>query len=130
RLPPRGQGPHRDQARGRLLLGARELEERRRPLPDDRSRARPGKEALTTAHLLPGRVRETLRRHPWVYRESVSRIEGDFEDGDVVRVVGPDGRFVAHAFANERSRLFLRLVSFREDERVDDALLRARVRAA
>ncbi|MBI3726652.1 class I SAM-dependent rRNA methyltransferase [bacterium] len=129
-LPPCRAGPHRDQARGRLLRRAREPEERGRSLPDDRSRARPGKEALTTAFLLPGRVRETLRRHPWVYRESVSRIEGDFDDGDVVRVAGPDGKFVAHAFANERSRLFLRLVSFREDERVDPALLKARVRAA
>lgn len=85
---------------------------------------------MATAILLPGRLRETLRRHPWVYPESVKKLDGDYENGDVVRVVAPDGKFVAHAFVNDRSRLMLRLVSFAEEERIDAAFVRSRVRAA
>src|SRR5581483_2614112 len=80
--------------------------------------------------LLPGRLRETLRRHPWVYPEAVKKIDGAYENGDVIRVASPDGEFVAHAFVNDRSRLMLRLVSFAEQERIDAAFVRARVRTA
>jgi 23S rRNA (cytosine1962-C5)-methyltransferase len=83
-----------------------------------------------TVILDPGRLRETLKRHPWVYPEAVRTVEGRFENGDVVRVAGPDKRFVAHAFINDRSRLMLRLVSFEESARIDADFVRARVRTA
>lgn len=85
---------------------------------------------MATAILLPGRLRETLKRHPWVYPESVKKIEGTYANGDVLRVAAPDGRFVAHAFVNDRSRLMLRLVSFHEPDTIDAAFVRGRVRAA
>src|SRR5262249_43382511 len=85
---------------------------------------------MATAFLDRGRLRETLKRHPWVYPEAVKKIEGGYENGDVVRGAGPDGRFVAHAFVNDRSRLMLRLVSFEEKEEVGAAFVRSRVRAA
>src|SRR5436309_2414951 len=85
---------------------------------------------MATAILNPGRLRETLKRHPWVYPEAVKIVRGTFENGDVVRVAGPDERFVAHAFINDRSRLMLRLVSFEERETIDAAFVRSRVRAA
>lgn len=85
---------------------------------------------MATAILLPGRLRETLKRHPWVYPESVKKIDGAYANGDVIRVATPDGRFVAHAFVNDRSRLMLRLVSFVEAEKIDAAFVRERVRVA
>src|SRR3954471_5347014 len=85
---------------------------------------------MATAILLPGRLRETLRRHPGVYPESVKKIDGTYSNGDVLRVAAPDGKFVAHAFVNDRSRLMLRLVSFKEAEKIDAAFVRERVRAA
>jgi 23S rRNA (cytosine1962-C5)-methyltransferase len=85
---------------------------------------------MATAFLDRGRLRETLKRHPWVYPEAVKKIDGGYANGDLVRVAGPDGKFVAHAFVNDRSRLMLRLVSFEEAEKIDAAFVRARVRAA
>lgn len=85
---------------------------------------------MATAFLDRGRMRETLRRHPWVYPEAVRKIDGSYENGDVIRVAAPDGEFVAHAFVNDRSRLMLRLVSFDESQEVDAPFVRARVRAA
>lgn len=83
-----------------------------------------------TVFLKPGRLRAHVRRHPWVYGNSVERVEGEYRDGDAVLVRAPDGRFVGHAFVNDRSRLRLRLVSFDRDAPPDDDLLRARVRDA
>lgn len=85
---------------------------------------------MATATLNLGRLRETLKRHPWVYPESIQRFEGSYENGDVVRVQEPSGKFLAHAFVNENSRLRLRLVSFVETDKVDASFVRARVRSA
>jgi 23S rRNA (cytosine1962-C5)-methyltransferase len=85
---------------------------------------------VAIATLSPGRLRETLRRHPWVYPDSIERIEGSYENGDVVRVVARDGGFVAHAFVNDRSRLKLRLVSFDEKDEIDGKFVRRRIRSA
>lgn len=83
-----------------------------------------------TAFLKPGRLRAGVRRHPWVYGNSVDHIEGEYQDGDVVAVRAPDGKFVAHAFINDRSRLRLRLVSFDREAPPDADLLRRRVQEA
>jgi 23S rRNA (cytosine1962-C5)-methyltransferase len=83
-----------------------------------------------TVTLDVSRLRDTLRRHPWVYRGAVTRIDGSYENGDLVRAVSKEGAFVAHGFVNDRSRLFLRLVSFREDEAVDEPFFRRRARVA
>ncbi|HZV02987.1 MAG TPA: class I SAM-dependent rRNA methyltransferase [Planctomycetota bacterium] len=85
---------------------------------------------MVTATLDRGRLRETLRRHPWVYPESVKKLDGTYSNGDVIRVAGPDGGFVAHAFVNDRSRLMLRLLSFEEKDRIDSDFFRTRVRQA
>lgn len=83
-----------------------------------------------TVFLKPGRLRAHVRRHPWVYGNSVERVEGQYKDGDAVLVRAPDGRFVGHAFVNDRSRMRLRLVSFDREAPLDEGLLRARVRDA
>jgi 23S rRNA (cytosine1962-C5)-methyltransferase len=83
-----------------------------------------------TAFVKSSRLRVSLRRHPWIYRDSVERVEGTIEDGGTVVVRDPKGKFLAHAFVNSASRLFLRLVSFDKATKIDDALLRARIRDA
>lgn len=83
-----------------------------------------------TLFLKPGRLRAGLRRHPWVYPNSVERVEGEYHNGDAVVVRAPDGRFVAHAFVNDQSRFKLRLVSFDKAAPLDADLLRRRVKDA
>lgn len=83
-----------------------------------------------TFFLKPSRLRTVLRRHPWVYGNSIGKVEGEYADGDAVTVRGADGRFLAHGFVNDRSRLRLRLVSFERGALADGALLGERVREA
>ena len=83
-----------------------------------------------TVFVKPSRLRGPVRRHPWIYGDSVANVEGEYADGDAVVVRAPDGRFLAWGFVNKASRLFLRLVSFDKEAPPDEPLLRARVREA
>ena len=83
-----------------------------------------------TVFVKPSRLRAPVRRHPWIYGDSVARVEGEYANGDAVAVRAPDGKFLAWAFVNDASRLFLRLVSFEREAPPEEALLRARVRDA
>lgn len=76
------------------------------------------------------RLRGSIARHPWVYKDSVTDIQGEVEDGGIVEVRAPDGRFVAWAFINHASRLFLRLYSFQHKDRDPAALFKQRLRQA
>lgn len=67
--------------------------------------------------------------HPWVFRSDIARVEGNFTDGDVVRVLSDRGKFLAMAVYNPRSQISLRVLS-RHDEPIDGAFIRARVRRA
>jgi 23S rRNA (cytosine1962-C5)-methyltransferase len=78
----------------------------------------------------PIRLRAHLRRHPWIYRDSVDRIDGAYANGQPVVVRSNEGKFLAHAFVNDGSHLFLRLVSFKKKQPIDGELLAKRVRDA
>jgi len=83
-----------------------------------------------TAYVKNSRLRVGLRRHPWVYDDAVTKIQGEYENGDVVTVRSEAGKFLAHGFVNDASRLALRLVSFEKSVPITDDLLRERVRDA
>jgi 23S rRNA (cytosine1962-C5)-methyltransferase len=51
-----------------------------------------------------------LRGHPWVFRTDVARHDGA-GPGAVVRVIGPRGRPLGHAFYSSRSEIRLRMIS-------------------
>jgi 23S rRNA (cytosine1962-C5)-methyltransferase len=54
------------------------------------------------------------RGHPWVFRSDVERADG-VEPGAVVRVLGPRGRSLGHAFYSSRSEIRLRMLT-RDDD--------------
>lgn len=74
----------------------------------------------TTVFLKASRLRAGLKRHPWVYPNSIERFEGTHENGDAVKVRAPNGKFLGQALINDTSRLALRLVSFDKDADLDD----------
>jgi 23S rRNA (cytosine1962-C5)-methyltransferase len=68
-----------------------------------------------------------LHGHPWIFKSDVSRAEGA-NPGDVVRVVGPYGRVLGHAFFSSRSEIRLRMVS--REESLSPTFLADRLAAA
>jgi 23S rRNA (cytosine1962-C5)-methyltransferase len=65
--------------------------------------------------------------HFWVYRGDVA--DGRTEPGSVVRVNGPNGRFLARAFYSDRSQITLRILT-RHDVPVDRKFWRSRLQQA
>ena len=85
---------------------------------------------MTTAHLKPGREKSLARRHPWIFSGAIARMDGDAAPGQIVRVQGHDGAFLAHAAFSPASNIRLRVLSFDETAVVDAALIERRIAAA
>lgn len=84
---------------------------------------------MATAILIKGKEQRVHGGHPWVFRSDIARMQGDWRDGDVVRVESDRSQFLAMAVYNPRSQIALRLLSRRE-EPIDSAFIRARVARA
>ena len=82
-----------------------------------------------TVVLKKGKEESLQRFHPWVFSGAIHHIEGQPDEGDLVRVVAADGRFLAWGHVQIGS-IAVRVLSFREDERIDDAFWRCRLRVA
>lgn len=80
--------------------------------------------------LKPRKARPFYGRHPWVLDSAVERVEGAPADGDVVDLISDKGKFVARGVFNSRSRIRVRLYTWRSTEALDDAFWRRRLEAA
>ena len=89
---------------------------------------------MLTITLKPGREKSLLRRHPWVFANAIDRIDGKPEErakpGATAVIHAADGRFLARAAHSPASQIRARVWTFREDEPVDHALIKRRVRQA
>lgn len=80
--------------------------------------------------LKPGREKSLLRRHPWIYDGAIAQVRGEPLAGDTVAVMSAEGAFLAWAAYSPKSQIAARVWSFRQDERVDAALMGRRLDAA
>ena len=80
--------------------------------------------------LKPGKERSLARRHPWIYATAVARVVGTPASGDLVAVLGADGRWLAWAAYLPDSAIRARCWSYDQADRIDRAWLTARVRDA
>lgn len=73
---------------------------------------------------------ESLRRfHPWVFSGAIHHIEGQPDEGDLVRVVSSDGTFLAWGHIQIGS-IAVRVLTFDEHEAIDAAFWHRRLQAA
>ncbi len=77
------------------------------------------------------KTRETRVRggHPWIYASEIERVEGEFENGDIVDVADFRGKFIGRGFYNPQSQISLRILT-RNDEPCDRAFFEKRIRDA
>lgn len=66
----------------------------------------------------------------WIYDNEIDRIEGEFENGDMVFVEDFDGYPLGHGFINTKSKITVRIMSRKKDTVIDDAFIEMRVRNA
>ncbi len=81
-------------------------------------------------HIKKGEARSLKAGGSWIYDNEIERIEGEFENGDILRVDDFDGYVLGYGFVNTRSKITVRMLSRRKDAVIDDAFLEMRVRNA
>ena len=81
-----------------------------------------------TVYLKKGKEESLGRFHPWIFSGAIHHIEGRPEEGDVVRILSADGRFLAVGHVQIGS-IAVRVLSF-EDITIDRTFWLQRLRAA
>lgn len=89
---------------------------------------------MLTITLKPGKEKSLLRRHPWIFPTAIDRIDGKPEEknkpGATAVVQSASGQFLARAAYSPQSQIRARVWSFNENEAVDHALIKRRVKKA
>jgi len=86
--------------------------------------------------LKPGRAKPLWMGHPWVFADSIAKIEPPMEaaatepGGDWVRVVDADGKVLGQGLHSPRSTIRVRLVTRGKDDTPPEDVLRARLERA
>ncbi|MCI9141815.1 MAG: class I SAM-dependent rRNA methyltransferase [Lachnospiraceae bacterium] len=66
----------------------------------------------------------------WIYDNEIDKIEGDFENGDVVEVRDFDGYCMGCGYINTNSRITVRMLSRKKNTIIDETFFGQRVREA
>ncbi len=66
----------------------------------------------------------------WVFDNEINRVEGNFENGDIIEVLDHDGYFMGYGFINTHSKIRVRMMSRRKENPVNEELIEKRVRNA
>jgi len=74
-----------------------------------------------------GREKLAQKHNPWIYSGAVRKTSENIEDGDVVAVKSAGGEFIAWGHYNSKSGIRVRLLSWAEPERPDEAWISARI---
>ena len=65
--------------------------------------------------------------HPWVYDSEVISLESPCEDGSLVEVTSPKGRYLGTGFYNSCSKIRIRVISTNANDRFDRDFFRRRL---
>ena len=89
---------------------------------------------MLTITIKAGKEKSLLRRHPWIFPGSIDRVEGKPEEknkaGSTAIVKSATGQFLARAAWSPQSQIRARVWTFNENEPVDHAMIKRRVKKA
>ncbi|MGQ9856022.1 MAG: class I SAM-dependent rRNA methyltransferase [Fervidobacterium sp.] len=70
--------------------------------------------------------RRVLSGHPWIYDNEIERIEGDFDDGDIVGIYTFANQFIGIGYINTKSKITIRILS-RKPVEIDQEFVKNRI---
>lgn len=70
-----------------------------------------------------GRLRQG---HLWVFDNEIAATDGSYTNGDIVHIIDTRGRFIGKGYINDRSKITIRILTFR-DEEIDMAFFHRRI---
>ncbi len=87
---------------------------------------------MITTHVIlkKGREKSVKNRHPWIFSGAIQRVEGDPRNGDVVDVWNRQARFVARGVISLKSQIRVRILTWRQNEKIDRNFWRRQIKRA
>jgi 23S rRNA (cytosine1962-C5)-methyltransferase len=77
-----------------------------------------------------GRAKPVIQHHPWVFSGAVHKLPKDAPDGAVVDIVEQNGKWLARGLLNRVSQIQVRILTWQQEEAIDDAFWQGRLAAA
>ena len=77
-----------------------------------------------------GQAREFKAGGLWIYDNEIDRVEGSYENGDVVELHDFDGFFLGYGIINDRSKIRVRMMSRKKENPVTKELIKKRIQDA
>lgn len=74
--------------------------------------------------------RAARKGHPWVFGDEVTKIDGEYNNGDLVDVVTAKGKYLGTGFVNDVSKIRVRIISTNANDKFDEAFWERRLRYA
>lgn len=80
---------------------------------------------------LKGKIKKRIENgHPWVFRNEIARIEGDFNQGDIIEVKNHQGTFIGKGYINPESLITVRILSRNKSEEINKDFFRRKITQA
>ncbi|MFN4223780.1 MAG: class I SAM-dependent rRNA methyltransferase [Fervidobacterium nodosum] len=73
--------------------------------------------------------RRILNGHPWIYDNEIEKIEGDFENGDIVHIFTFANQFLGVGYINTNSKITVRILS-RKPTEINKEFIKSRINDA
>ena len=83
---------------------------------------------MYTIRIKEGREKLLVKHHPWVFSGAIEHIDGREDGGGFARVEDHEGAFIAYGYYDSKSHIVLHLLSWDEDDTMDEAFIRSLVR--
>ena len=83
-----------------------------------------------TVYLAAGKDKPIRQRHPWVFSGAIRDTRGAPSPGDIVDVIDDRGEWLARGYYNPKSQIVVRVLTWVQGERIDDAFWGSRLLAA
>lgn len=80
--------------------------------------------------LRPKRAQPFFARHPWVFAGAIQSVEGQPVDGEEVELVSSTGTFIARGLFNSKSKIRVRLYTWKVGESLDHEFFRRQLESA
>jgi 23S rRNA (cytosine1962-C5)-methyltransferase len=74
---------------------------------------------MITVKLKKNRQKSLERKHPWVFSGAIDHVKENPKNGETVKVISADGKFLSWAAFSIKSQISLRVWSFNENEIID-----------
>ena len=81
-------------------------------------------------YITPKGEKMARKGHPWVFGEEVAKVEGEYQNGDLVDVLTAKGKYLGTGFVNDHSKIRVRLISNNTNDKFDEAFWERRLRYA